>query len=232
MFSLGAVLGNMVCMIFNVCLHRKQRPFRLTLIFIMLSFLIASVAVALIFVPNIERFFTFRRNDYIYYAVLFAVGALCVSFPKVAFPIAAGVYVAVCIVSLVIVVKTFGLPEDTIPVSVSSTNVAVDKESYGVAVQPGQPVSVFFSVYTLPDKLLVPLPRAWYIPCGVSAVSAPVLPTRQMKESKFFFAYEYLLSKPSVSSVQLPASSVYPALYTLTTSQGLSSVSFTVKRTF
>ena len=232
----------MVCCAFA---HKKQRPFRLTLIFVMLSIAVASVAAAIIFIPGIRTCFTFTIADFIYYGIIFVVGALCASFPKIFFPAVSVCYVGVCIITLVVMYRSFGLASDAVSVSVTQNQVCVDKQKYDLDVLPSQQVNILFVVYTLPDKLLVPLPRTWYLPAGAFTANEQMtsseqiddgrnnpFPSADMNSSKIKFFYQYIFSRPANSFVALPVSSVYPALYTVTSARKLTSVQFSAIRSF
>lgn len=251
----------------------QKHPFWLTLACIMLSFVVASGAIAVIFIPEIQSFCVFSTEDYIYYASLFVAGCLCAVFPKVVIPTLFVLYAALSIFTVVLLNKSFASQKGAIPVSVSGTAVSVSStpaESFDLSAKPNDSISLWFTVYTLPDKLLVPLPRTWYRVAGASvanrisasedhasapnvATSSPaadalspsaesdssftptaesLLPDRSQRASAVAFYYSYLFSSQTVASASLPSSSIYPALYTVTSSRHLSEISFTAVRSF
>ena len=251
----------------------QKHPFWLTLACIMLSFVVASGAIAVIFIPELQSFFVFSTEDYIYYASLFVAGCLCAVFPRIFFPTLFVLYVALSVFTVVLLNKSFALQRGAIPVSVTGTAVSIStipSTEFAVSPKPNDSISLWFTVYTLPDKLLVPLPRTWYRVAGASvanrisasedhasapnvATSSPaadalspsaesdssftppaesLLPDNSQRASAVAFYYNYLFSLQTVASASLPSSSIYPALYTVTSSRHLSEISFAAVRSF
>ena len=248
----------------------KRHPYHFSVICIMLSFAVASVALAIIFIPNLTSFFSFSRYDVVYYATVFVVGGACLAFPKICLPVFAALYVVLCVFTAAVLYKSFGFQTGVIPVSVSADSVSVAGVSYIAQNAPDDTVSIWFAVYTLPDKLLVPFARTWYFPAGISSrpvavpaenssaaesansqtavpeqdrAEAPALsefalpaesefPTEKQRKSLFAFFYAYLFSSPSVKPAVLPAASVYPALYSVTSLRSLAEISFSASRSF
>lgn len=203
---------------------------------VMLSVAIAAAAVMLIFVPSCDAYFPTTSADFSYFAVLFFAGILCGLFPRVFFPLFIVMYVALSIFTTVVLYRRFGLQSDTIAVTVADRDVLIDKTTYDLPVAPGEEPSVSFIVYQLPAKLLVPLPRTWYMQNGVfsasheSLVRSPSVPQLSAPQKGTF--ENYLLSAPQTQTCTLSAASYYPALYTITVRRHLAAVSFTVARSF
>ena len=277
-FSLGAVFASLVCMLVETIVRAvgkkdkswKRHPYHFSAVCVMLSFAVASAALAIIFIPNLTSFFSFSKNDAVYYAAVFVVGGVCLAFPKICLSAFAALYVILCVFTAAVLHTSFGFQTGTIPVSVAADSVSVAGVSYVARNAPGDTVSVWFAVYTLPDKLLVPFARTWYFPAGISsrpaavpaenssaaesansqtAVSeqnraeAPALseftlpaesefPTEKQRKSPLAFFYTYLFSSPSAKPAVLPAASVYPALYSVTSVRRLAEISFSAARSF
>ena len=248
-FSLGAVFSSLVCMLVETIVRAagkkdkswKRHPYHFSVICIMLSFAVASVALAIIFIPNLTSFFSFSRYDAVYYAAVFVVGGACLAFPKICLPVFAALYVVLCVFTAAVLYKSFGFQTGVIPVSVSADSVSVAGVSYIAQNAPDDTVSIWFAVYTLPDKLLVPFARTWYVPAGTSSKTAAPeftmsseqkFPTEKQRKSLFAFFYAYLFSSPSVKPAVLPAASVYPALYSVTSLRSLAEISFSASRSF
>jgi len=218
-------------------LAKKKHHSRLSFICVMASCAVAAVAVAVILIPSIKNYFVFTKVDVFYYAGIFIVGGLCAAFPKICFPSFIVLYVILSVFTTFALYDSFGFLTGTVPVTVAQDSVTVGRERYQFAQEAGSQTTVLFTVYTLPDKLLVPLPRTWYKSAGVTSNIAPLpveknLPDSMQLSSPFAFFYRYVFSSAATKNAELPFSAVTPSLYTITVHRELCQITFSAARSF
>lgn len=254
--AVGISLGSFASMAVSKALHRKQKSYRLSLSLVMLSLAVAVAALAIIVISqNTTRSFfaftnylSFTKTNIIYYSAIFAVGIMCGALPVIFFPITIVIYVVISIFTTVAVFKTFGLQTDIVPVTVSENKIQVDKKTYKINSSPNQQNEILFTVYTLPDYLLVPLPRTWYLQTSAKqsaeqeapslstepAVTAAKVSSQESNTSstKLSFINSYIFSNTKTKTVKLPPSKFYPAIYTITATRHITELNFTAVRSF
>ncbi|MFA6937207.1 MAG: hypothetical protein WCQ67_03145 [Treponema sp.] len=255
-FAVGISLGSFASMAVSKALHHKQKSYRLSLSLVMLSLAVAVAALAIIVISqnttrsffDFTNYISFTKTNIIYCSAIFTLGVLCGVIPIIFFPAAIVIYVAASIFTTVQVYKTFGLQTDIVPVTVSENKIQVDKKTYNINSLPNQQNEILFTVYTLPDYLIVPLPRTWYLQTSVqksaeqespllsteSAVTAAKVSSQESNTSskKSSFINNYIFSNTKTKTVKLPPSKFYPAIYTVTATRYITELNFTASRSF
>lgn len=225
----GGAFASIVCVCAAKLLKRRYLRSRFAITCVLLSIAIVSAASLLIFVPEFFMLPPAESADIIFYVLLFVFGFLCSAFWKTVLPISLSIYIILSFCTGIHLYRKFGTLTEFHNISVTEKNVYVDEKSFTV---PGDvQKSVVLSVYTLPNKLLLPLPRVWYTVDSViptsekdsyKSLSDELDVFSPPKKSGNFFLkavdkYDsYIFSQCESTFVSIPNQTVLPSLYTMT----------------
>ncbi len=240
LLSLGGAMGCLFCMLCGRIFHKPVLKSRLTIFCILLSVSIAVLAFSLLLTPELYAsrsalFGTVSKNAG-FLGGLLVCGILCSSFWRSVLPFAVSCYIAVSVFTGIKLYGTFGANEEALSVVAQSDAIKVNGTGYPVDDVRGK--AIVLKRYTVPSVLLVPLPRVWYVVCGVAEktdggkiLSSSELvhfsgradePVSFSGEGKDFFLggavqryREWLLASVGYQLVPVEDSEIYPALYTI-----------------
>ena len=240
-FSLcaGGILGNLLCIILGLACKQKYLKQRITVIFLFFS--LATAFFAFAFIKDIFLQFEFFKSEWLYFCCIFTAAFFSAVFWKIVLPLCFAFYVFICAWTGIMLYGRFGpLPEKQ-NVTLNRESVIIEENSF--YVEKTNSKKIVIEVYTLPEKLILPLPRVWYSVAGITDadfsaaedeenilktvknasgfVGNPkieenektVVNTKLQKLNSEYFSW--ILKKQKVLYVPLPQNEILPSVYTL-----------------
>ena len=210
-FSGGAAAA-LCCMISGSITKKGCRSYRFTEFCLLLSAAAGCATWALFSAQGyVVSFFSHPVSDYVYFACLFACGALCVLYWKVVLPLVCVLYICVSAYTGFFLYSVFGTAENKFSIMVNSDSLSVNEQSFRVDSQKEKKLE--FSAFTLPPKLLVPFPKTWCRLVRVNEAEASAAGETGEFGSDFNFFKKWLLSDEKKAFLELPDTDIYPAVY-------------------
>lgn len=233
---LGGVAGCLFCAGFARIFHKKFLKARISVIFLLLSVVVAFGAGGFIFIKNPSFEFSVFLTEKFFFFAIFAAGFLGAVFWKIVFPALIAFYIALSAFTGIALYSEFGILPDNMSVTLNKTFIEAGKSTFFVDSPENKSLAV--EVYILPKKLLIPLPRVWYRVIGTvdssyvddgknirlsSDFSGEILPDENSKNSQKDSLFEkkikayrkWVLKTRKNLLVPLPQNELLPSVYTL-----------------
>lgn len=217
----GGILGCFFCVCIGKVFNRRYLKTRTTIIFVLLSILVATSSVFFVFFynKNIEI-------DIIFLFVNFVIGFLCITLWKFFLPLFVLLYVVISALTGICLYKKFTHNTDRLSVIVYDNYLKVEDKT--IYLDNVEEKAFVVNVYNLPSVLLAPLPRVWYEVVGVTSLQHVqgdnfvenstfiALKENQVSEKKWFWSEQFekymnwVLGDKSKLLVNIPTSDYYP----------------------
>ena len=233
---LGGVAGCLFCVAFAKIFHKKFLKARISVVFLLLSVVVAFGAGGFVFIKNPSFELSAFLTEKLFFFALFATGFLGAVFWKTVFPVLIAFYIALSAFTGIALYSEFGILPDNMSVTLNKTFIEAGKSTFFVDSPENKSLAV--EVYVLPKKLLLPLPRVWYRVIGTvdfsyiddgknirlsSEFSGDVLLDENSKNNQknSFFARHlrnymgWVLKTRKNLLVPLPQNELLPSVYTL-----------------
>ncbi len=240
-FSLcaGGIFGNLFCIILGLAFKKKYLKQRITVIFLFCSLAVAFFAFA--FIKDIFSQVLFLKSEWLYFCCIFAAAFFSSVFWKVVLPLCFAFYVFICAWTGIMLYKSFGSLPEKQSVTLNRDSVIIDENSFYIEKQNNKKIVI--EVYTLPAKLILPLPRVWYLVAGITDADFFVADNEQntlktVKNASGFVGiaqidktyktlantklqklnsdyFSWILKEQKILYVPLPQTEILPSVYTL-----------------
>lgn len=242
-FFLGISAGCFFAILAGKLFRQFYLRCRFSLACVFLAFAISTFSIMLIFLPESHSLTFFTRNDVFFWLIIFFAGLLISSFWKYLLIPAFLIFLAVWIHSYLFLQKFFSTPQNKMFVSSQKTSVIVDEKLFHTPEFSDR--NILLKVYSLPKRLILPLPRFW-------TKYTVVLNQKDAEDedfSKYFENEDYklvnkknmfeeliqqfdywLVKNEDYITVPIPDSRNYPVLYTLSIKPRFDKVDVQLKR--
>jgi hypothetical protein len=208
----GTAAGCAFCMLAAAAFHRLYRRWRFSVLCVLLSAAVISLALLLVLTP-------FRPSHLhshfmmIWCISFFAAGVFCSVYYRIVFP-AVILYGILSLYSYYILDRKYQLPRKVVCVAVSNGSFSSGTFSEKLFSSTSGSFYIALDVCTLPPELLLPFSRRWYA-FHEQAGSSVSLPERDFVLYRFFRLYtSYMTGRTCISFIPVPDGSA-AAVYTL-----------------
>lgn len=203
-----------LCVFAAAVFHRPCRKWRLSAFCVLLSIAVASFALLLIFTSfTIEHLKL--RSVVVWYAAFAAAGFLCAAFYRILVPAVFTAYIALSLFTYHVVRTQYPVRRSIVPVSVS--NGLFSSGSVTGSLLPDKKGSscIALDVCTLPQELILPLPRTWYAFHESTAGTVNLSEKRNVLYTAVGNYASYAAGSVTVIYIPVPSGSTAAAMYTL-----------------
>ena len=232
---LGGAAGCLLCMVVARFCKKNFLKARISAVCLLLAVAVMAGAVGFVLIKDFSSEFETLCSDLPFFAAIFAAGLLCAVVWKIFIPLFMIFYIALASFTGVGLYSKFGVLPDSVSVTLNKNFVEAHKAVFFVD-SPAEK-SLVVEVYTLPAKLLLPLPRVWYGVIGTVDSSyqddgsdirlasgfsgQEVLPSFENPQKEWSLKnlqqkyFEIILKKRSNLLIPLPQGEMLPSVFTL-----------------
>lgn len=232
---LGGTAGCLLCMAGARLCKKAFLKARISAVCLLLTAAVIAGAAGFVFIKDLTLQLEYLCSDLPFFAAIFAAGLLSAVFWKVFIPLFLVIYIVLASFTGVSLYSKFGVLPDSVSVTLNKNFVEAGNAVFFVD-SPAEK-SLVVEVYTLPSKLLLPLPRVWYgvigtVGCGyiddgsnirlasgfsgeeaLPAFESPEKEAALKKQQKKYL--EHILKNRQNLLIPLPEGELLPSVFTL-----------------